>query len=223
MAIATPCAGPDGRRGRRSAPCSRTLPCVGRSSPTMTFSSVLLPAPFGPTTATMSPSSIPNVTPSTAGRPPKRFVTASTSRSRCAPPGLRAVGRQRLRRTAPSARRWWSGVQPRSGGAPWSGWRTAAGLPSAHPMPSTAAAAYGMLNVWSGRTPRSAAVDSDVADRLRDDLHVRVAGERVVLEELVLRERPQVALREGLVLLVPVAMHLKSLQRPNAAAPRSSQ
>jgi hypothetical protein len=30
----------------------------------------------------MSPSSIPNVTPSTAGRPPKRLVTASTSRSR---------------------------------------------------------------------------------------------------------------------------------------------
>jgi hypothetical protein len=48
----------------------------------MTFSSVLLPAPFGPTTATMSPSSIPNVTPLTAGRPPKRFVTPSTSRSR---------------------------------------------------------------------------------------------------------------------------------------------
>jgi len=48
----------------------------------MTFRSVLLPAPFGPTTATISPSSIPNVTSSTAGRPPKRFVTASTSRSR---------------------------------------------------------------------------------------------------------------------------------------------
>jgi hypothetical protein len=31
---------------------------------------VLLPAPFGPTTATISPSSIPNVTPLTAGRPP---------------------------------------------------------------------------------------------------------------------------------------------------------
>jgi hypothetical protein len=36
----------------------------------MTLSSVLFPAPFGPTTATMSPPSIPNVTPSTAGRPP---------------------------------------------------------------------------------------------------------------------------------------------------------
>ncbi len=64
------------------SPPSRTLPCVGRSSPTMTLRSVLLPAPFGPTTATMSPSSIPNVTPSTAGRPPKRFVTSSTSSSR---------------------------------------------------------------------------------------------------------------------------------------------
>jgi hypothetical protein len=30
----------------------------------------------------MSPSSIPNVTPSTAGRPPNRFVMPSTSRSR---------------------------------------------------------------------------------------------------------------------------------------------
>jgi hypothetical protein len=48
----------------------------------MIFRSVLLPAPFGPTTATISPSSTPNVTPSTAGRPPKRFVTSSTSRSR---------------------------------------------------------------------------------------------------------------------------------------------
>ena len=64
------------------APSSRMLPRVGRSSPTITFSSVLLPAPFGPTTATMSPSSIPNVTPSTAGSPPKRFVMPSTSRSR---------------------------------------------------------------------------------------------------------------------------------------------
>ena len=63
----------------------QNAPWVGRSSPTMSFRSVLFPAPFGPTTATMSPSSVPNVTPSTAGRPPKRFVTASTSRSR---PGL---------------------------------------------------------------------------------------------------------------------------------------
>jgi hypothetical protein len=62
------------------------LPDVGRSRPPMIFSSVLLPAPLGPTTATISPSSIPNVTPATAGRPPKRFVTASTSRSRW-PPG----------------------------------------------------------------------------------------------------------------------------------------
>jgi hypothetical protein len=58
------------------------LPAVGWWSPTISFRSVLLPAPFGPTTATMLPSSIPNVTPSTAGRPPKRFVAASTSRSR---------------------------------------------------------------------------------------------------------------------------------------------
>lgn len=55
---------------------------MGRSSPTISLRSVLFPAPFGPTTATMSPSSIPNVTPSTAGRPPNRFVTPSTSRSR---------------------------------------------------------------------------------------------------------------------------------------------
>jgi hypothetical protein len=53
----------------------------------MTLRSVLFPAPFGPTTATISPSSIPNVTPSTAGRPPKRFVTSSTSRSRFVLPG----------------------------------------------------------------------------------------------------------------------------------------
>jgi hypothetical protein len=64
------------------APRSRTLPDVGRSRPAMIFSSVLLPAPLGPTTATISPSSIPNVTPPTAGRPPKCFVTASTSSCR---------------------------------------------------------------------------------------------------------------------------------------------
>src|SRR5262245_42996907 len=71
------------------------LPEVGRSRPPIIFSSVLLPAPLGPTTATISPSSIPNVTPATAGRPPKRFVTASTSRSR-SPPRLRPVGGQGL-------------------------------------------------------------------------------------------------------------------------------
>jgi hypothetical protein len=64
------------------SPRSRTLPSVGRSSPTMIFRSVLFPAPFGPTTATISPSSTPNVTPSTAGRPPKCLVIPSTSRSR---------------------------------------------------------------------------------------------------------------------------------------------
>jgi hypothetical protein len=53
----------------------------------MSFRSVLFPAPFGPTTATISPSSTPNVTPLTAGRPPNRFVTASTSRSRLRLPG----------------------------------------------------------------------------------------------------------------------------------------
>ena len=81
MAIPTPCAHAGGgtvdpRAVQPDTALRRPL------QPDDDLQGVLFPAPFGPTTATISPSSIPNVTPSTAGRPPKRFVTSSTSRSR---------------------------------------------------------------------------------------------------------------------------------------------
>ena len=102
---------------------------------------------------------------------------------------------------------------PASGGAPLVRTANCTGAGRAHPTRSIAA---GTRSRDVERRPVDVGSDRlrarpDVLDRLRDDLHVRVAGERVVLEELVLRERPQVALREGLVRLVVVAMHLKSL------------
>ena len=73
--------------GRRSieSPSNVMVPEVGRSRPAIAFSRVLFPAPLGPTTATISPSSISNVIPSTAGTPPKCFVSASTSSSGVVP------------------------------------------------------------------------------------------------------------------------------------------
>src|SRR4051812_49229218 len=52
----------------------------------MTLSSVVLPAPFGPITPNVSPWRTPNVTPSSAVSPPKRFVTDRTASS-CSPAG----------------------------------------------------------------------------------------------------------------------------------------
>ncbi len=69
-----------GVRRVTSDPSSRIEPPVGGSRPLMAFSSVLFPAPFGPTRARISPSSTCIVTPSTAGRPPKCFWTPSSSR-----------------------------------------------------------------------------------------------------------------------------------------------
>ena len=199
---------PDARvRPSIRAPSSRTLPPVGRSSPTISLRSVLFPAPFGPTTATMSPSSIPNVTPLTAGRPPKRFVTRQL---RGAGSGLHdydggRYGGQRRRleyHSRPEGGR--GGVQPALG-------RCALGQdgvlrsrpdhlsPRRPPERPRVAGDVEGVRVDIGGDPL--AVDSDLADRLRDDLHVGIARQRVVLEELVLRERPQVALRKGLVLL----------------------
>src|SRR5512145_3069164 len=168
----------------------------------MTFRSVLLPAPFGPTTATMSPSSIPNVTPSTAGRPPKRFVTSSTSRS-TPPLRLRSIRRQRLRpEQHPRPEGGRGGVQPRlRRRAPRQdgelGPRPHHLAPRGPPEWPSVPGDVERVGVDVRGDPLP--VGSHVLDRLRHDLDVRVAGERVVLEELVLREHPQVALRESLV------------------------
>ena len=60
-------------------PATVTLPLVGRSSAAMRLSSVDLPLPDGPITATASPDATDRLTSSSAGSPPSyRFVTALT-------------------------------------------------------------------------------------------------------------------------------------------------
>src|SRR5687768_2977119 len=53
-------------------------PSSGSSSPASIFSSVVLPAPFGPQRPTRSPSPICHVTPSSSVRSPKALVSAES-------------------------------------------------------------------------------------------------------------------------------------------------
>ena len=53
-----------------SSPLKRTTPAVGLSSPVSTFTSVVLPAPLGPTIETSSPSAIESETSSSATKSP---------------------------------------------------------------------------------------------------------------------------------------------------------
>ena len=62
-----------------ATPFRRTLPSSGVTSPLRIRSSVVLPAPFGPSRAWIWPGSTPSVTPDSAARCPKRFVTPATS------------------------------------------------------------------------------------------------------------------------------------------------
>src|SRR5262245_13426961 len=64
-----------------SAPSKRMLPAFGRSDPASTLSSVVLPAPFGPTIPTAS--SLPSVksTSSSTTSAPKRFRMPLAARS----------------------------------------------------------------------------------------------------------------------------------------------
>ena len=57
-----------------SAPAKRIDPPVGGSRPLIAFSSVLLPAPFGPTRARISPSSTSRVTPADSGQAAERLL-----------------------------------------------------------------------------------------------------------------------------------------------------
>ena len=72
-----------------SRPASVTRPLTGRTNPATVFSNVVLPAPFGPTRATSSPSSTCNDTPCRATTAPYRAVTRST-RSTVYEPGTNA-------------------------------------------------------------------------------------------------------------------------------------
>ena len=67
--------------GSRSiaAPSSRIVPPVGRTVPAMQLKSVVLPAPFGPISPTISPRRTAIETESTAATPPNRRETARTS------------------------------------------------------------------------------------------------------------------------------------------------
>src|SRR5215212_11981857 len=58
-----------------------TRPASGRITPVIRLNSVVLPAPFGPTTDTTCARSTSKPTRSTATRPPKRRVSPSTARS----------------------------------------------------------------------------------------------------------------------------------------------
>ena len=62
-----------------SAPSSRTAPPVGCSKPAMMRSVVVFPHPDGPSSEKNSPRPIRRVRSSTAVKPPKRLVTASSS------------------------------------------------------------------------------------------------------------------------------------------------
>jgi hypothetical protein len=53
-----------------SWPLKRTTPCVGLSNPVRTLTSVVLPAPLGPTMETSSPSAIESETSSSATKSP---------------------------------------------------------------------------------------------------------------------------------------------------------
>src|ERR1700675_1964342 len=57
------------------------VPASGRNSPASAATSVVLPAPFGPITAWISPGSTASPTSLAAIRPPKRLVSPAVSRS----------------------------------------------------------------------------------------------------------------------------------------------
>src|SRR6516225_10525443 len=62
-----------------SSPAKLMLPWLGLSTPVMRLNKADLPAPFGPITARTSPASTRIDTWSTATRPPKRWVSSSSS------------------------------------------------------------------------------------------------------------------------------------------------
>src|SRR5665213_589437 len=60
-----------------SSPLKTMLPEVGRSTPVMQLKNVLLPAPFGPMTARISPAPSSKSTALSAAKPPNRPVSLS--------------------------------------------------------------------------------------------------------------------------------------------------
>src|SRR3954469_6862628 len=76
--------GSRGSSGSRSAPSSRTDPASGRTRPNSIRSSVVLPAPFGPSSPRTSPAATSRSMPSTARTTPKLLTRprASTALTR---------------------------------------------------------------------------------------------------------------------------------------------
>ncbi len=67
--------------GGRVSPLSVTWPSVGMYMPVRQLKNVVLPAPLGPMSPTISPSCTFMLTSSTAVRPPNRIVTPLASRT----------------------------------------------------------------------------------------------------------------------------------------------
>ncbi len=66
-------------RRRSAAPSSRIAPSYSACTPAMIFISVLLPAPFSPTSPWISPSRSVKSTPWSASTPPKALPMPSSS------------------------------------------------------------------------------------------------------------------------------------------------
>ncbi len=62
-----------------SCPLNRTVPDVGFSKPVSTLTSVVLPAPFGPTIDSSSPRATDSDTPSSATKLPYALLTPTVS------------------------------------------------------------------------------------------------------------------------------------------------
>src|SRR5262245_30911606 len=92
-------AGPAGANG---APSSSIVPASGACAPASTFIKVLLPAPFSPTSAWISPRPTSRSTPSSAWLEPKRLVTpriessAASAAAVTSATGLRSEACRRL-------------------------------------------------------------------------------------------------------------------------------
>src|SRR6266849_4849988 len=72
------------------SPASRTSPAESRSEPAMALSKVLFPAPFGPTTVTISPRLTSRDTSLMIGTVP--YPASAETTSRCGRAGLRSSG-----------------------------------------------------------------------------------------------------------------------------------
>src|SRR5580704_8927318 len=69
-----------GCRRARFTPSSRTRPLVGRTTPPIVRSSVVLPAPFAPSTAVIVPAAARTDTPCSTGAPPYPATMSSVAR-----------------------------------------------------------------------------------------------------------------------------------------------